>query len=317
MIGIYKITNKVNGKVYIGQSDNITARWQKHRKTAFNPNNRCYNYPLYRAIRKYGLDNFEFEIIEECPVEELDNKELLYISKYKAFGQGYNQTAGGIHARRYCRFTDKEVDEIILRLKTTTDSMGKISKDYKVANSTISAINRGEYYRRNSETYPIRDATYLGRQVKKHNSHPHKTKAYTPRLEKRTRTRPEPAALARLVVEKGFEAVGREYNVSGKTISKWCQNYGLPYKRKELTEWYRQQMGISVPTRKKTPISEIIKPVAQIDMQTGQIISIFPSINAARKTFSDSRSPGISEVCRGKRKSAYGYFWKYVEKDNT
>ena len=57
--GIYKIENQVNQKVYIGQSTNITTRWRRHRSEASNLNN---SYPLYCAMRKYGLDNFSFEI---------------------------------------------------------------------------------------------------------------------------------------------------------------------------------------------------------------------------------------------------------------
>ena len=67
MIGIYKITNKINGKCYIGQSINIKQRWKGHRKDAFWLNGPDYQYPLYKAIRKYGIENFSFEVIEECP----------------------------------------------------------------------------------------------------------------------------------------------------------------------------------------------------------------------------------------------------------
>ena len=90
MIGIYKITNKVNGKVYIGQSDNIERRWKNHKKDAFWSNGHVYNYPLYRAMRKYGLDNFLFEILEECKKEELNQKEVSYIAQYDSFHNGYN-----------------------------------------------------------------------------------------------------------------------------------------------------------------------------------------------------------------------------------
>ena len=72
MIGIYKITNKINGHSYIGQSVNILKRWNKHR--SFESSNA--QYPLYRAFKKYGIDNFIFQIIEECPVEKLDEREI-------------------------------------------------------------------------------------------------------------------------------------------------------------------------------------------------------------------------------------------------
>ena len=95
MIGIYKITNLVNGKVYIGQSTNIKRRWKDHKKDAFWRSGPDYDYPLYRAMRKYGLDNFSFEIIEECNKNELNEKEKFYIAQYNSYKNGYNQTEGG------------------------------------------------------------------------------------------------------------------------------------------------------------------------------------------------------------------------------
>lgn len=95
MVGIYKITNNANGKIYIGQSENIERRWRAH----INASKR-YNYPLYVDMRKYGVDNFSFEVLEECRVDELDVKEKDYIKKLNAYihkkgSNGYNMTLGG------------------------------------------------------------------------------------------------------------------------------------------------------------------------------------------------------------------------------
>lgn len=68
MIGIYKITNNINGKVYIGQSIDINKRWKEHKYRSQIPNKEYDKY-LYRAFRKYGLENFTFEILEECTYE--------------------------------------------------------------------------------------------------------------------------------------------------------------------------------------------------------------------------------------------------------
>lgn len=88
MIGIYKITNNINGKIYIGQSRNIESRWQQHQEPARNS-------LISRAIKKYGVDNFTFEVIEECTIEELDKREIYWIDYYKSFDNGYNLTRGG------------------------------------------------------------------------------------------------------------------------------------------------------------------------------------------------------------------------------
>ena len=79
MIGIYKITNKVNYKVYIGQSINIEERWKHHKLYYSNKKLKEYNTKFYRAIRKYGIENFDFEIIEECPIELLNEREKYWI----------------------------------------------------------------------------------------------------------------------------------------------------------------------------------------------------------------------------------------------
>lgn len=92
MIGIYKITNQVNGKVYIGQSIHINHRWSQHKNEA--KNDRC-NTLLYNAMKKYGIDNFSFEIIEECLPEQLNEREVYWISQYNSFQEGYNMTPGG------------------------------------------------------------------------------------------------------------------------------------------------------------------------------------------------------------------------------
>lgn len=104
--GIYKITNLINGKMYIGQAQDIYKRWYAHKYSAFKKDNKRYNVILYRAIRKYGLENFEFEILEECCVEELNEKEIYYINKYNTCiynknSWGYNMTIGGDGTRGY------------------------------------------------------------------------------------------------------------------------------------------------------------------------------------------------------------------------
>ena len=95
MCGIYKIENLINGKIYIGQSVDIQYRFSNHKSESFNPKSNAYNTAIHRAIRKYGIDNFSFEVIEECNQEKLREREIYWIAYYNSFGKGYNLTSGG------------------------------------------------------------------------------------------------------------------------------------------------------------------------------------------------------------------------------
>lgn len=86
-IGIYKITNKHNNKVYIGQSIDCERRKSEHFQERF--------VPIDYIINVLGKENFSFEILEECKETELDDKEKFYIDKYKSIENGYNKARGG------------------------------------------------------------------------------------------------------------------------------------------------------------------------------------------------------------------------------
>ena len=75
--GIYKIENKVNGKVYIGSSNSIKRRWQKHK--ALLRHGKHQNSHLQAAWDKYGEDNFSFSVIELCPIDQLISREQYFI----------------------------------------------------------------------------------------------------------------------------------------------------------------------------------------------------------------------------------------------
>lgn len=90
MVGIYKITNKINGKSYIGQSVDIKRRFMEHK----TPHGQVT--PIKLAIKKYGKENFSFEVLEECTPDALDEREIWWISELKP---KYNRTTGGNGAR--------------------------------------------------------------------------------------------------------------------------------------------------------------------------------------------------------------------------
>ena len=95
MIGIYKITNKINGNAYIGLSVDIKRRWKTHFQRYKDSSNKEYEKVLYKAFRKYGIENFDFSVIEECSLEELRKKEKYWIAYFDTFHNGYNANEGG------------------------------------------------------------------------------------------------------------------------------------------------------------------------------------------------------------------------------
>ena len=92
---IYKITNQINGKSYIGKTNlaSIQERFKEH----IHDSKRAHmeKRPLYSAINKYGSENFKIEQIEECSPDEVEEREKYWIEYYNTYKYGYNATLGG------------------------------------------------------------------------------------------------------------------------------------------------------------------------------------------------------------------------------
>lgn len=109
MAFIYKITNLINNKCYIGKTERtILSRWKEHlqkRKTL--------DLPLYRALNKYGIEQFTIECLEECNSDILDERETYWILYYDSCKNGYNCTLGGEGGLLY--LPEEELENIINR----------------------------------------------------------------------------------------------------------------------------------------------------------------------------------------------------------
>ena len=92
--GIYIIKNNINDKVYIGQSVDIACRWRAHCYSATKERQDSYTQ-IHSVMRQYGVENFWYEVLEECEYQELDEKEIYYIKKYNSYLNGYNMNEGG------------------------------------------------------------------------------------------------------------------------------------------------------------------------------------------------------------------------------
>lgn len=122
---IYKITNKINGKVYIGQTtDSLSRRKSEHIQAATSGS----KSKLYSAMRKYGVENFEFEQIDTANTkDELNYKEIKYIVEYDSVRTGYNMYYGGANN---CMF-DEDVKSHHRQVMQTDEVKKKISDSMK------------------------------------------------------------------------------------------------------------------------------------------------------------------------------------------
>lgn len=138
MTGIYGIHNLINDKWYVGQSKNIERRncteksGLRHRNS-FHSGARD-NIHMVRAWQKYGEDYFEWIVLEECSVDQLNEKEIFWIEQKDSFNNGYNETGGGGGVRG--RVISDET-----RLKMSISRTGK--KRSESAKRNISLAKRG------------------------------------------------------------------------------------------------------------------------------------------------------------------------------
>ena len=93
--GIYKITDQITKEAYIGQSVSIQTRWKDHIKSGIGAVKASASNQLYAAIKRDGIENFTFELLEACSREELNSKEKYFIGLYQTDVYGLNSTKGG------------------------------------------------------------------------------------------------------------------------------------------------------------------------------------------------------------------------------
>jgi len=142
IIGIYCITNIINGKSYIGKSVNIERRWVKHKsylQTGIHPNSH-----LQSAWNKYGEDAFTFSIIEECTESILSDKEISYISMFDSKLNGYNLTDGGegVSGMVVSEETRQRMSDANKGKRLSEETKEKISKSLK--GKIVSEETRGK-----------------------------------------------------------------------------------------------------------------------------------------------------------------------------
>lgn len=236
--GIYLITNLINNKKYVGQSTHIYKRWGVHKNS-----NNWIDIPLYRAFKKYGLNNFKFEILEECSKEKLDDLEIYWISYFDCFNNGYNLTPGGSNGGHYIKLSKELVEAIINDLKYSKLTGKELSIKYGINKDMISHINNGKCWKQSNLIYPIR------KQIKKVFTCPicgaevtsqgvRCKNCYKKDLETNHAIKLTKYELAKLIYENNMTIVSKMFNISDKGVYRACERLGLPTHVKEIKKWF-------------------------------------------------------------------------------
>nr|DAT54007.1 MAG TPA: intron associated endonuclease [Caudoviricetes sp.] len=296
---IYKITCKKNNKVYIGQTiQPLEQRLYHHFDDAIN---KGYDYAFANAIRKHGTENFTIEEIEryECKNKKelktiLDVAEKKYIKQYNSYLEGYNSTLGGDGTLGY-KLSKEHKDKIrkaIKGRKHTKESIEKMSK--------------------------IHSGKVLSEETKQKISNTVKSKTTQEHLDKMVQAsrRVNCKQVAQYTLEgeliKVYPSLGKastETKISKSGIGMNCNGqrnsaggYCWRYVDGEVKRYIKTNANIN-------SISNKSKPVIQYDKE-GNFVNKYNSIReASRRTQVVISS--IVENCKGKRKTAGGYVWRY------
>ena len=283
--GIYQIVNDVNGKMYIGQSIDIFTRWITH-KWELNANTH-HNTHLQSAWNKHGEDNFSFNILEECPVELLDDRECYYIEKFNTTDSntGYNLVSGGSCNRTFSQEVLEKMSKSQTGRKHSEETKQKIRKSHLgkiLSDETITKLKESHKKENLSqETINKMSIAKKGKPLtddhKKKLSNAHKNRVVT----EETRKKMSKANIGHIVSDETREKLRKA----------------------------RLGKSLSEESKEKVRKSRIKKVVIQFDLENNFICE-YESISFAEK---ETNTPGthISACCKGKRKTANGFIWRY------
>lgn len=287
---IYKVTNKLNGRSYVGQTYDVRSRWWLHKRC--RPEDDCY---FHRALKRYGADNFTWEVIDTAnSKEEANHKEIEYIKTLNTLRpNGYNTMTGGqggcLWSARAVVCLDFDGNYI-----TRYRSAGEAEKIGGFCNSDVLRCCKGLQSRVKNRMFMFED-DYKKFGAKKYQ-------------------KPEPSGMKKIV----------QCDLSGNLIAR----FDSVKKAAEKTGILRSRISSAITGLSKTaggyifvyeedfPIKDLsahkwnVKghKVAQVDPKTGEIVNVFDRMTDAARQFNGSHK-FIHNVCDDPQKTAYGYRW--------
>lgn len=317
---IYRAYCIVSKKSYIGQTrQDFLIRKRNHINESFNPNIPQYHYHFHRAVRKYGLSNFEWSIIETVEASTLESLseclnvlEIKYIELYDSFHNGYNSTTGGEQCLRECKkVTIYDISGNVIK---RFDSCKEASLYLNIKESKVRDIvlRRQEFYCNNGIRYIIRYSDYNLTMSELE---------YIKTLES-YETVHMFNSRGELINKFGSISLGAELlNIPNKQITDCCNKsrkcttiegeiYTFRYSYEILSEEDISYLKSRKPTGTK---------LRAINSKTKVTIGIYNTFDEASKTLNVNRS-SICQCCKGKRKTGgkingIPIIWEYTNED--
>lgn len=302
---VYKITNNINNKVYIGlTTKTLEERWKQHINAAYSPRNNAYSNIFKKAIRKYGSQNFSLEILAHADtLDDLKRLECHYIDAYNSFAfnepsGGYNATLGGDLVKlQNCKAVTK-LDIITGKIIAEYSSISEaISKECKGINESCSNPNtpksvKGYCYFYSQDLVNLTDEQII-----------EKVHSRYPKLLYQLDTSGNIIKLWRGPLE-----ASRALNCSEGNIVLVCQG-----KRRLAAgfQWCYYKDRQNYINKNIREIKTTAEAIAQYDL-TGKFIKDWSSITSAAVTLGITDSK-ICACCKGKRNKAGNYQWRYLK----
>lgn len=261
IVGIYKITNP-KGKVYIGQSVDIIRRKNTYKNFKSPSQPRIYN-----SIKKYGWENHIFEIIEECTLEQLSERETYWKQYY------IDENDGDWSMVLFCNLYDNGTGPLS---EETKRKIGNANKGRKYSEETCKKISIKLKGRKYSEETIKKLSQPRSEQAKKNMKYP-KSKEHSDNIKK---------GRAKNKITYTQESRDKIKNSNKKHYEKGSER------------------------NKKLSISQS-KPIIQYDKNMIFLKEWNSITEACLELNGHPKDSGIGQVCNGKRKTAYGYIWKF------